>query len=171
MPITKPLESEYAPHYHTYISKVSSNDLVQALSAGCENVSAFLKSIPGDKYGYRYAEGKWTIREVIAHIIDGERVFAYRALVFARNDKNALPGFDENEYVPESNAENRSMESLIDEYMHLRKANIHLFESFTDEMAQRKGVASGKEISVRALGYTMAGHEIHHIGVIKERYL
>jgi uncharacterized damage-inducible protein DinB len=171
MPITKPLESEYVAHYHTYISKVSGNDLVQVLNAGCENVIAFLQSIPSDKYGYRYAEGKWTIREVIAHIIDGERVFAYRALVFARNDKNALPGFDENEYAPQSNAETRSKESLIDEYMHLRKANIRLFESFTDEMALRKGIASGNEISVRALGYTIAGHEIHHMGVIKERYL
>ena len=103
--------------------------------------------------------------------MDAERIFTYRALRFSRNDRTALSGFDENEYVPESNASTRSLQSLIDEYSALRQSTIELFRNITDEMSLRTGIANGKEISVRALGYVIPGHEIHHEGVIKERYL
>lgn len=171
MPITKPLETEYAPYYHTYIGKVQRNDLQNALKDSNQKLLAFLKAIPEEKYHYRYAEGKWTIAQVLAHIIDCERVFAYRALVFSRNDKTALPGFDENVYATECNAEGRVFGSLIEEYEYLRKSNILLFDSITDEMSLRKGTANGKEITVRALGFIISGHELHHMQVIKDRYL
>lgn len=171
MAITKPLGNEYAHYYHTYIGKVPQNDLLEALNDSSQKFVAFLQSIPEEKHNYRYAPGKWAVTEVVAHIIDCERVFAYRALTFARNDKTALPGFDENLYAPESNATNRTMESLIEEYQHVRKSNILMFKNMTDETLLRTGSANGKEITVRALGFIISGHELHHIQVLKERYL
>jgi prepilin-type processing-associated H-X9-DG protein len=171
MAVTKPLETEYAPHFHTYISKVPHNNLSDALHDSHQKVLELLKSIPEEKYNYRYAEGKWTIKEIVAHLIDCERIFVYRALTFARKDKSELPGFDEEEYTPESNASNRSMQSLMREYEHLRKSNILFFDGLTEEMSMRKGIANGKEISVRALGFAISGHELHHMQVIRERYL
>ena len=171
MSVTKPLASEYALYYHTYIGKVPQQDLLEALKDSSQKLLAFLRSLPEEKHHYRYAEGKWSIAELVAHLIDSERVFAYRALTFARNDKTALPGFDENEYAVESNGDNRSMASLIEEYEHLRKSNILLFEGLTKDMMLRTGIANGKEISVRALGYIISGHELHHMMVIQQRYL
>ena len=171
MPVTKPAENEYAPYYHTYIGKVEGNNLIPALHQSAENFIAFLKSIPAEKHNYRYAEGKWTIQEVVQHIIDCERVFAYRSLTFSRNDKTDLPGFDENVWVPQSNTASRTMASLIEEYTNLREADILMFENMTEEMSKRTGKANGKDISVRALGYILVGHEMHHMAVIKERYL
>ncbi|MDB5282336.1 MAG: DinB family protein [Bacteroidota bacterium] len=171
MPITKPLPSEYSHYYNTYISKVVQNDLLVALEEGGKQFEAFARNIPKDKLNYRYAAGKWTVGEVIAHLLDSERVFAYRAMRFSRNDKTPLAGYDENVYVPESNASNRTLESLSSEAIYIRKSTIALFESITNEMSLRTGKANDHEISVRALGYIIPGHEIHHMGVIKERYL
>jgi hypothetical protein len=171
MAVTKPLETEYAPHFHTYISKVSHNNLSDALNDSHKNVLELLHAIPKEKYDYRYAEGKWSITEILAHLIDCERVFVYRALVFARNDKASLPGFDEDEYAAAYGIINRSLDSYIEEYKHLRKSNLLFFEGLTDEMGLRKGFANGKEISVRALGFAISGHELHHMQVIRERYL
>ena len=171
MPITKPEPSEYAPFYHSYIGKVTQNDLITALKAGGDYFEKFVSNIPKDKADYRYAEGKWTVKEVLSHMLDTERIFAYRALRFARNDKTELAGYDEKLYVPESNAANRNIESFIDEGIYIRKATIALFESFTEAMSKRTGTANGREISVRALGFLIPGHELHHLGVIKERYL
>lgn len=171
MNITKPIPGEYAPYYHTYVSKVVFDDLITALEQGGREFLEFVRNIPADKLDFRYAEGKWTVKEVIGHLIDAERVFAYRAMRFARNDKTALPGFEENNYVPESNANYRSIESLIEEVKFLRKATVAMFQSFNSEMMLRKGPANGKDISVRALGFIIAGHELHHMGVIMDRYL
>ena len=171
MSISRPTADEYAPHYETYISKVQTDDLIGALENGRTELISFLRSIPAEKLEYRYQENKWTIKEIIIHLMDAERIFTYRALRFSRNDRTALSGFDENEYVPESNASTRSLQSLIDEYSALRQSTIELFRNITDEMSLRTGIANGKEISVRALGYVIPGHEIHHEGVIKERYL
>ena len=171
MPITKPGQDEYAPYYHTYIGKVTQSNLLDALNATGNKFIEFLKSVPAEKHDYRYAEGKWTVKEVVSHVIDCERIFVYRALTFARGDKNALPGFDENEYVPQSNAGNRTMEGLINEYEQQRKSSILFFEGITEEMSLRTGRANNNEISVRALGFILSGHELHHQGVIKERYL
>jgi|ERR1043165_279970 uncharacterized damage-inducible protein DinB len=171
MPIIKPAPSEYYQYYGTYVDKVANNDLLPALVENQETFSAFIKSIPVDKLDYRYAEGKWSIKEVIIHLTDAERIFAYRALRFARKDKTELAGFEENNYVPESNASSYDTRSLIEEFEAVRKASITLFKSFTAEMSLRTGSANGKEISVRALGFVIVGHTMHHMQVIKERYL
>ena len=171
MSSTKPAETEYAPYFHTYIGKVPQNNLIEALNDSHQKLLAFLRGLPKEKHNYSYAEGKWSITELVGHLIDCERVFAYRALTFARNDKALLPGFDEDAYAVESNAGKRSMESLLEEYLCLRKCNILFFESLTDEMLMRKGTANGKEITVRAIGFIISGHELHHMEVIKERYL
>lgn len=118
-----------------------------------------------------YSEGKWTVRDILQHLIDCERIFQYRALRIARNDKTALPGFDENQYAPEAKANIRSIDELLSEFYSVRNSGIILFDSFDDSMLQRTGVCSGKEISVLAIGFTIAGHTLHHINVIKEKYL
>ena len=171
MAATRPLENEYAPYYHTYIGKVPQNDLPEALKDSHQKVLAFLQHIPAEKHHYRYAEGKWSIAEVLGHILDCERVFAYRALSFARNDKTPLPGFDEDAYGAENKAYKRKMSLLLEEYKCLRQSNILLFEGFSEEELQRMGTANGQGISVRALGFIISGHELHHMQVIKERYL
>jgi uncharacterized damage-inducible protein DinB len=171
MIIAPPAPTEYEGHFGRYIALTNTQDLLPALEADNENFAAFIRSIPNDKLDYRYAAGKWTIREMITHITDTERIFAYRALRFARNDKTALPGFEENDYVPESNATNRTIESLLAEYSIVRQATIALLQSLTPEMLLRQGTASSYSISVRALGYTILGHTLHHQQVISERYL
>ena len=169
--ITKPTTEEYAPYYETYVSKVNINDLIDALEKGQTEVIKFIESISADKFDYRYQEGKWTIKEIMVHLMDVERIFTYRALRISRNDRTALAGFDEDEYIPGSNASTRSLQSLIDEYIALRRSTIEFFKNITPEMSLRTGIANGKEISVRALGFIIPGHELHHTGVIRERYL
>ena len=170
--ISKPGEEEYPSYYHTYINKVSNDvDLMAALKNGGSEFLAFINSIEASKLEYRYKEGKWTIKEIIIHLMDAERIFAYRALRFSRGDGTNLAGFDENEYVPNSGASERSLQSLIDEYKALRQSTIEFFRNLTLEMSLRTGIANGREISVRSLGYIIPGHEIHHMNVIKERYL
>ena len=146
-------------------------DIVAGLKTQEEEVVSFLKNIPLEKQDFRYAEGKWTIKDLILHMIDVERIFSYRALRISRNDTTALPGFEENDYVVHANANKRSFESLIEEYISVRKATISLFSSFTEEQYMRIGVASNNAVSVRALGYIILGHEKHHILVVEERYL
>jgi len=169
--IIRPESNEYAPSYQTYISEVKTGDLIGALTKGEEETIRFILSIPSDRLDYRYAAGKWSIKEIVVHLMDVERIFTYRALRFSRNDDTALPGFDENEYIPGSNASERSLQSLLDEYTALRRSTIEFFKNITPEMSLRTGISNGKEVSVRALGYIIPGHEIHHLTVIRERYL
>jgi hypothetical protein len=157
--------------YKAYIKLVEETDLVQALRLSSYRSLELLHSIPEKKWDFRYAPDKWSVRELWCHVIDAERIFAYRALTFARNDKTELPGFDENQYVPESNAGARSLKKIADEYLHVRMSSIDLFESFSGEMLARKGKANKNEISVAALGFIMAGHETHHRKILRERYL
>jgi hypothetical protein len=171
MSITKPELSEFATYYGTYINKVEGNDLLAALEENAKSFSAFIKNIPIEKIDYRYADGKWTIKEIIVHLTDAERIFAYRALRFARKDKTSLSGFEENDYVPESNANNQSIEQLLEEFNAVRNSSVALFRSFTPEMCLLTGIANGREISVRAIGFIMVGHTIHHQQIINERYL
>ncbi len=171
MNINKPQPGEYAPYYERYIALVNGPELITALEEGERNFLAFARTIPADKAEHKYAPDKWTVKEVLSHIIDTERVFGYRALTFSRNDKSALPGFDENEWTPESNAGSRSLHDLLNEYKFVRGSTISLFKGCTAEMAERTGTASNNKISVRALGFIIAGHEIHHAKVIRERYL
>jgi len=158
------------PAYKSYVKLVEETDLLQALRLSAYRSLEALHAIPERRWDFRYAENKWSVREVWAHVIDAERIFAYRALTFARNDKTTLPGFDENQYVPESNAGGRSLKRMADEWMHVRLASIDLFEGFTDDMLTRKGKANNSEVSVAALGFIMAGHETHHRKILHERY-
>lgn len=166
------LNLDTVPHfYKNYVKQVEETDLIQALRISGHRTLELLHTIPDTKSDFRYAEGKWTIRELLCHMIDAERIFAYRALRFARNDKTALAGWEENDYAPQANASGRSMQKIAAEMAHLRSATIDLFEGFTPDMLSRKGVANNNELSVVALGFIIAGHEMHHCHILKERYL
>jgi uncharacterized damage-inducible protein DinB len=169
--ITRPDADEYAPYYHTYISQIQSNNLIEALKNAKGSIVSFLQSIPLDKLDYRYQADKWSIKEIIIHLMDAERIFMYRALRFARNDSTSVSGFDENDYAAESNAADRSLQSLLDEYTAVRHSTIEFFKNIPANITLRSGIANGKQISVRALGFVIAGHELHHMAVIRERYL
>lgn len=166
------LNLDTVPHfYKNYVKQVEETDLIQALRISGHRTLELLHTIPDTKSDFRYAEGKWTIRELLCHMIDAERIFAYRALRFARNDKTALAGWEENDYAPQANASGRSMQKIAAEMAHLRSATIDLFEGFTPDMLSRKGVANNNELSVVALGFIIAGHEMHHCHILRERYL
>ncbi len=163
---------EYASYYGTYIGQVSEEySLTEELEISVHRFVKFVQNIPMDKFDYRYAEGKWTIKDIIQHIIDAERIFAYRALRFARNDQSPLASFDENIYVDEANAVKRSIQDLLTELAIVRQASLSLFKSFSDEELIRKGIASNNPMSVRALGFVIIGHQNHHERIFQERYL
>lgn len=172
MKITDITPDEYAPYQEAYIKLVDPGySLIEELEISVHNLIHFVREIPMDKYDYRYAEGKWTIKDILQHLIDSERVFAYRALRFSRNDATALPGFDENEFANNVDSNSRSINDLLTEMSALRHANIMMFKSFGKEAMLRKGTASGYTVSVRAFGFLIIGHQNHHIQVFKERYL
>ncbi|WP_127020253.1 DinB family protein [Flagellimonas beolgyonensis] len=163
--------SEYNPYYHTYILALGEVELMAELENGKKKFFALMESFPEEKLGHAYAEGKWTLAESLVHMLDTERVFQYRALRFARNDKTDLPGFDQDAYVPNSNAANRTKADILEEYKAVRESTLTLFRSFSDEVLERRGVASGSQMSVRALGYIICGHQAHHVKIARERYL
>ncbi len=164
--------TEYAPYQAGYLALVDDTwSLIEELEVSLHNLIHFVREIPMDKFEYRYAEGKWTIKDILQHIIDAERIFAYRALRFSRNDKTELPGYDQDEYVPGAAADRRSIQDLLTEFSLVRQSNIALFKSFRPEDMMKTGVASGYTLSVRALGFVMIGHQNHHIKIFKERYL
>ena len=167
----RPQPNEYPSFYQNYVDNVKTDNIIKELTDQVLNIQAIISEIPEDKETYKYAEGKWTIKEIIIHLMDAERIFSYRALRFSRGDSTNLSGFDENEYVPNSGASERSLQSLLDEYIALRNSTIEFFKNLSQEMSLRTGIANGKEISVRSLGYIIPGHEIHHLAVIRERYL
>ena len=162
---------EYNPYYHTYVKKTNGIDLKEGLNSNMDVIISFFKNIPREKLEYRYATGKWTIKEIIQHVIDTERIFSYRALRIARQDQTALPGFDQDTYVLPSKANQRTLESLLEEYKAVRLATINLFDSLNEECLLSTGTASNSKISVRALGFIIIGHENHHCEIIRERYL
>ncbi|AQS93456.1 damage-inducible protein DinB [Polaribacter sp. BM10] len=166
-------KSEYAPYFEQYIQLVSVEEMsiVDNLEASQKEFHNLLENLPLEKHNYAYDEGKWTLKELIQHVIDTERVFCYRALCFARNDKTELPGFDQDIFVDNDNANDRDFYELLSEMNVLRKSTIQMFKSFTSEALLRKGIASKNSISVRALGYLFSGHQLHHVNIIKERYL
>ena len=165
-----PREGEYPEFYKPYISKLSNHDLLVSLDQVHQDSLALFGSFPEDHWEYRYEEGKWTIKELLGHLIDAERIFSTRALRFSRNDQTPLPGFEQNDYVPESNVGHRTVPDLLEEWSWLRKANIKMFANFSQEMLKREGMASGWPITVMALGFVMVGHEKHHQDVFQERY-
>lgn len=163
---------EFAGHFATYINQVSNEyTLVEELEISVHRLIKFVQNIPMDKFDYRYAEGKWTIKDILQHLIDAERIFAYRALRFARNDQTPLASFEENDYVEEANANSRSIQELLTELAVVRQATLSLFKSFSKEELLRKGIASNNPMSVRALGFVIIGHQNHHQRVFQERYL
>ncbi|WP_369994894.1 DinB family protein [Winogradskyella sp.] len=162
---------EYHPYYEGYINKATSIGIKEGLQTNLKEIMDFLSKLPKEKEDYAYAKGKWTVKDILLHIIDAERVFAYRALRIGRGDETPLAGFEQDDYVEQGKAANRSFESLIEEYESVRKATISLFKSFDDKTLLLMGKASGSSVSVRALGYIITGHENHHMQVIKERYL
>lgn len=165
------LNLDTVPHfYKKYVKLIEETDLIQALRASGNRSQELFHAIPLGKEDFQYADGKWTVREVLCHMIDVERIFMYRALRFARNDKAALSGFDENAYTPESNASGRDMKSILSEMAHLRASTIDMFASFSPDMMARKGTANNVEFSVVSQGFIIAGHETHHRRVLQERY-
>jgi hypothetical protein len=168
---TRPALAEYDPCYWKYIELVPDGDIVEILSSQINNTLAQLGKASDEKACQSYAPGKWSIKEVVGHVIDSERIFAYRALRISRNDKTPLAGFEQDDYVAGTNFNTRPLAGLIEEFKAVRSASIHLFKPLTDAEWQRRGIANGKEITTRALAYNIAGHELHHVGVLKSRYL
>jgi uncharacterized damage-inducible protein DinB len=158
-------------YYQTYVKHVYEAPLMEALQNSQQKLQEILTTIPETKGDFRYDRGKWSIKELLCHMMDAERIFCYRALRFSRNDKTELHGFDENTYAPEANAHSRSVAQLTREMHNLRISTLDLFRNLTPEMLDRKGKANNTEISVLALGYVVAGHETHHRTVLEERYL
>ncbi|WP_026705122.1 DinB family protein [Flavobacterium soli] len=172
MKITQLSSNEYASFYANYINKVTDEyTLIEELEISVHRLIKFVQNIPMDKYDYRYAEGKWTIKDILQHLIDSERIFAYRALRFARNDKTELPGFNEDDFAAIANGANRSIMDLLTELSVVRQSTLSLFKNFDDEQLLRSGIASNNNMSVRALGFVIIGHQNHHQQVFQERYL
>lgn len=157
--------------YKRYTDRVAHLSLTEALTSSGKEISALMRQIPETSGMYRYEPGKWSIKEVLCHMMDAERIFAYRALRFARNDKTELHGFEENDYAPEANAHARTLSQLAEEMDRLRLTTCDLFSSFTPEMLKRVGTANGTKVSVEVVGYITAGHTIHHKHILTERYL
>lgn len=164
-------ESEYPEYYQKYISQLSNENLIFLLESQKEEKIRFLRSLKTEDMSFKYAEGKWTVAEVIQHELDTERIFQYRALCIARNDKTSLPGYDQDAYVPGSNANNRSIAEYINEYELIRNSGIALFKSFNEEMLKRVGSSNGYDLSAAAAGFIIAGHEKHHLKLFKTNYL
>ena len=163
--------NEYSEYYGYYISLNATDNLILNLENQLEATYDFFKSLPVDKLEFQYEVGKWTPKDILQHIIDSERIFAYRALRFARFDTINLPGYEENDYAEVANANSRSIEDLIEEYKIVKLATIHLFKSFSEKMLLNIGQANNAPASVRAIGFIISGHEIHHLNIIKVRYL
>ena len=168
--IPRPQADEHDPYYGRYIALVPDGDLISILQNQIVGTSRTLRALPSEKGDHAYAAGKWTVKEVIGHMGDVERIMSYRALRFARGDTTDLPGFDENAYVPAANFGRRTVGDLVDELETVRGATIKLLRPLDDEALARRGAATGAEISVRALAYIIAGHERHHLNILQERY-
>ena len=166
----RPERSEYPPFFHGYVTAVPEGDVVNLLRSGGEELLDTIRRVPEERGGHRYGPDKWTIREVVGHLIDAERIFTYRALRFARGDQAMLPGFDENEYARTAGSDQRTLADLARELAAVRESSVLLFESLTDEAWTRIGNANGNPMSVRAIAYVTAGHPRHHLRILRERY-
>ena len=170
--IPKPQEGEYAPYTIMYIGLLPDDGLVlQHMQDNLQAVLELFRSLPDEKLTYRWAEGEWTIKEILVHVSDDERIYCYRALRFARGDTTELPGFEQDEYVPYSKANERTIDGILAEYSAVRQATLTFFNSLDDEALTRAGVSNDHLMSVRAAAYHIAGHELHHLNSIKENYL
>lgn len=167
----RPDLSRVPEFYHNYISQVKEDDLMQAFKNNTASFLSFLKNIPTEKQNHRYADGKWTVKEVVQHIIDAERVFSYRALRFARKDTTPLPGFDEKLFTENSKAGKKNWNDLIEEFTAVRKSTEILFASFDDEQLESGGISNNNPVYVLGMGFICVGHCNHHRKVMEERYL
>jgi len=166
----RPSKNDYAPFYEGYVQNIS-DDVIKALEDQLVTTNHFLKSITEEKAMYAYAERKWTIKEVVGHLIDSERIFSYRALAISRSEKQPLPGWDEKVYTGRGDFNKRKLSDLAEELRLLREANLLQFRNFSDEMLKQRGVASNYEVTVLAILFIIAGHEAHHLKILRERYL
>jgi hypothetical protein len=169
--ITRPDASEYAPYFATYVGKVPAGDVLAVLARQVEDTCALLNGLSAAEAGYRYAPGKWSIREVIGHVADTERIMVYRALCFARGETTMLPGFDENAYVAGASFDARSLADLLDELRTVRMATVSFFANLNEQELHRRGRANNRDYTVRAFPFIIAGHELHHASILRERYL
>lgn len=169
--IPRPKSDEHAEYYAKYVDKVPDGDLIAQLRDQATETVGLLKDLSPERANYAYGPGKWTIKQVIGHITDSERVFAYRALRFARGDSTELPGFDQDLFMESANFADRTLEDLLEEFEGVRASTIHFAKSLDEAALVRRGRASDNPVSVRALLYIIAGHERHHAALLKERYL
>jgi hypothetical protein len=167
----RPASDEYAPYYEKYVSLVAAGDIVETLERQSADTLALLRSVPEDRAGMSYEPGKWSVKELVGHVIDTERVFSHRALRFARGDQTPLPGYEQDDYVRAANFDARTLSSIAGEFERVRAATVALLRSFDQEAWARRGTANDNEVSVRALAHILAGHELHHINILRERYL
>jgi len=169
--MNRPNESEYAPSYRSYVAQVNEDDIQPVLRSQIDALDLLLDRVTSERETYRYAEGKWSIREVTGHLIDAERVFGYRAFSIARGESQNLPGFDEKEYMLSAPYNRITLEDLLSEFRLVRLANIAMLRTLDETAWVRVGMANDNQVSVRALAFIMAGHVRHHMGVLRERYL
>lgn len=167
----KPQANEYPALYQNYIDLVKGSNILKTLKDQVLDIQALISQIPEEKQSYAYDVGKWTIKEVIGHIIDTERVLGYRAMRFARKDKTPLPGFDENLYIENGNFDKQTLYSLAHEFAIVREANLAMFKNFDEEALSQIGTANGLDASPRGIMYMIAGHAIHHMNTIRTKYL
>ena len=170
-PIERPQPSEYAPYYAAYIDLIEDGDILKILADQMEETLTLVRAVPPELEKYSYGTGKWSVREVIGHLIDTERVFGYRAFTFARGDAGPLPGMDQDRYANVSNAGSRSLENLADELQAVRASTLAFFRGLPDEAWERSGIASDYSFTVRSFPYLIAGHELHHHTGLVENYL
>lgn len=169
--LQRPAEGEFVPYYGKYIALVPDGDLIELLARHADETIALLRQQPPEMADHAYAEGKWTVKEVLGHLCDAERIFSYRLLRIARSDETPLAGFDENSYVPAGQFNERTLESLLQEFVAVRQATITLIGGLPDEGWSRGGIANNDAISARAIAYIIAGHELHHRNILLTRYL
>lgn len=168
---TRPQTSDYAPYYGNYVMQVPDGDFLETLEAQQKKLTSLLEPLTEKQADFRYAPGKWSIKEILGHINDAERIFAYRLLRIARGDQTPLPGFEQDDYIKTAISSGRTLASLLEEFAAIRGASITLIRTLDDASFLRRGSASGKEISALALAFIIAGHAIHHQNILEQRYL
>jgi uncharacterized damage-inducible protein DinB len=169
--ISRPDSTQYASYYGKYVSLVAEGDILASLGQQLDETLALLDKVSESQADFRYAPGKWSIKELVGHMIDTERIFSYRALRFARNDKTPLHGFEQDDYIRGASFNDYTLGDLASEFAHVRRASLSLFKHLNEEAWNRTGTASESEVSVRALAYIIAGHELHHMEILRSRYL
>lgn len=169
--MTRPYLSDFPTFYQGYVNNIESADILQTLRNQQKHTRTFFADVTEEQGNHAYADRKWTIKEVLGHVIDTERIFVFRALSFARGEEQSLPGFDENTYVPAGHFGHRTLKSLIDEYASVRQATLSFFENLREEDWSKTGIANNGNFTVNSLAYIIAGHHAHHLNILEERYL